>query len=146
MAGSRRAPRAIGDAACRGKPGAISAEVFRSPTGCLVRVKGAFTGSAAERTRRLLIAELQRSPRLLALDLSDVSDMDTAATDLLTAIAKLAGEFHIALALTGSLQHRVEDALRRAGLTDLFSTTPTPGQALTPAPGTAARRCRTPRR
>jgi hypothetical protein len=75
----------------------VTVEVFRSPTGCLLRLHGQFTERACELARRLLAVELLRSPQLLTLDLSAVTELDATAEEFLTVVRAIADELHITL-------------------------------------------------
>ena len=70
--------------------------------------------------RRVVATELNRSPALLALDLTGVNRIDAEGIDALVSAATQAGESDISLCLVGVHGHRVGTGLAEAGLTELF--------------------------
>ena len=70
--------------------------------------------------RRVVADELNRSPALLALDLTAVSCIDAEGIDALVLAATQAGESDISFCLVGVHGHPVGTALADAELTELF--------------------------
>jgi anti-sigma B factor antagonist len=70
--------------------------------------------------RQVVANELNRSPALLALDLSRVNRIDAEGIDALVSAATQAGESDISFCLVGVHGQPVETGLAEAGLTELF--------------------------
>ena len=70
--------------------------------------------------RRVVATELNRSPALLALDLSGVNRIDAEGIDALVSAATQAGEYDISFCLVGVHGRPVGTGLAEAGLTELF--------------------------
>ena len=70
--------------------------------------------------RQVVANELNRSPALLALDLTEVNRIDAEGIDALVSAATQAGESDISFCLVGVHGHPVGTALADAELTELF--------------------------
>jgi anti-anti-sigma regulatory factor len=70
--------------------------------------------------RRVVANELNRSPALLALDLSGVNRIDAEGIDALVSAATQAGESDVSFCLVGVHEGPVEAALAEAELSELF--------------------------
>lgn len=90
----------------------------------VIRVRGGLLNSSAALVWRTVETEFRRSPEMIALDVSAVSDIDAAGIDVLVAAADLAGESDIALCLVGGHDGTVGTALAQANLTELFEVVP----------------------
>jgi anti-sigma B factor antagonist len=96
-------------------------DVKRSPTNkSVIHVSGELARGATATMRRVVATELNRSPALLALDLSGVNRIDAEGIDALVSAATQAGESDISFCLIGVHGHPVETGLAEAGLTELF--------------------------
>ncbi|MFL6081812.1 MAG: STAS domain-containing protein [Mycobacterium sp.] len=93
----------------------------RSPTNkSVIYVGGQLLRGATTTMRRVVANELNRSPTLLALDLSGVIRIDAEGIDALVSAATQAGESDISLCLVGVHGHPVGTALADAELLELF--------------------------
>lgn len=90
----------------------------------VIRIRGRLSKPAAGCVWRTVKAELRRSPDLVALDLSEVSDIDAAGLGVLVSTAICAGESDISLCLVGAREGVVGAALAKADLTELFEIVP----------------------
>jgi anti-sigma B factor antagonist len=90
----------------------------------VIRVRGELSKPATASVWRTVKAELRRSPDLVALDLSEVSDIDAAGLGVLVSTAICAGESDISLCLVGAREGAVGAALAEADLTELFEIVP----------------------
>jgi anti-sigma B factor antagonist len=99
----------------------VTVDVKRSPTNkSVIHVSGDVLHGASATMRRVVATELNRSPALLALDLSGVNRIDAEGIDALVSAATQAGESDISFCLIGVHGHPVETGLAEAGLTELF--------------------------
>jgi anti-anti-sigma factor len=99
----------------------VTVDVKRSPTNKrVIHVSGELVRGATATMRRVVADELNRSPALLALDLSGVSCIDAEGIDALVLAATQAGESDISFCLVGVQGHPVGTALADAELTELF--------------------------
>lgn len=99
----------------------VTVDVQRSPTGqSIVHVSGELVGNSSAAMRRVVGSELMRSPELLALDLSEVTRIDSGGIDGLVSAATSAGESDISFCLIGVQDGPVGNALARAKLSELF--------------------------
>jgi anti-sigma B factor antagonist len=107
------------------RSGSVTVNVQRSATDkTIVHVSGELLGDAAAKLRRIVSNELMRPPSLLALDLSDVTRIDSAGIDALVSAATQAGEADISFCLVGVQAGPVATALADAELTELFEIVP----------------------
>ena len=105
------------------RAGSLSVSVERFSTGnVVVRVAGELLVAAA--MQRAITDELMRSPARLAVDVSQVSRVDTAGIDALASAVAIAGESDISFCLVGVQGGPVEDAIASADLTELFDIFP----------------------
>jgi anti-sigma B factor antagonist len=99
----------------------VTVDVKRSPTNkSVIHVSGELVRGATATMRQVVADELNRSPALLALDLSGVSCIDAEGIDALVLAATQAGESDISFCLVGVHGHPVGTALADAELTELF--------------------------
>lgn len=99
----------------------VTVDVKRSPTNkCVIHVSGELVRGAAATMRQVVANELNRSPALLALDLSWVNRIDAEGIDALVSAATQAGESDVSFCLVGVHVGPVEAALADAELTELF--------------------------
>jgi len=99
----------------------VTGDVNRSPTNkSVIYVGGQLLRGATTTMRRVVANELNRSPTLLALDLSGVIRIDAEGIDALVSAATQAGESDISLCLVGVHGHPVGTALADAELLELF--------------------------
>jgi anti-sigma B factor antagonist len=99
----------------------VTVDVKRSPTNkSVIHVSGELVRGATATMRRVVADELNRSPTLLALDLTGVSCIDAEVIDALVLAATQAGESDISFCLVGVHGHPVGTALADAELTELF--------------------------
>jgi anti-anti-sigma factor len=95
--------------------------VRHGPTGKnVVHVSGELAGIASTGIRRIVAAELSRSPRQLVLDLSEVTTIDQSGMHCLVSAATQAGESDISFCLVGAHDGPVAAALAEARVTELF--------------------------
>ena len=87
-------------------------------------------GPAIAALRETVADQLSRRPRLLVLDLSDVTATDVDGVAALAAIAMMAGEPDIAFCLVLATGGAVESSLAKAHLTELFEILPSVTAAL----------------
>jgi anti-sigma B factor antagonist len=105
------------------RSGSVTVNVQRSATDKrIVHVSGELLGDAAAKLRRIVSNELMRPPSLLALDLSDVTRIDSAGIEALVSAATQAGEADISFCLEQA--GPVATALADAELTELFEIVP----------------------
>ena len=90
----------------------------------LLRLAGALADGAASRLPALAREQLAACPRLLALDLSDLTGLALAGARILEDIAEWAGEADIALCLIVPPDHPVRAVLVAADLGELFELHP----------------------
>ena len=99
----------------------VTVDVKRSPTNkSVIHVSGELVRGVTATMRRVVADELNRSPALLALDLSGVSCIDAEGIDALVLAATQAGESDISFCLVGAHPGPVGAALADAELTELF--------------------------
>jgi anti-sigma B factor antagonist len=99
----------------------VTVDVKRSPTNkSVIHVNGDLLRGATATMRQLVATELNRSPALLALDLSGVNRIDAEGIAALVSAATQAGESDISLCLVGVHGHPVGLALADAELMELF--------------------------
>jgi anti-anti-sigma factor len=99
----------------------VTVGVKRSPTDkSVVHVSGELLRGATAALRRVVATELNRSPELLALDLSGVIRIDAEGIDVLVSAATQAGESDISFCLVGVHAGPVAAALAEAELSELF--------------------------
>ena len=86
----------------------VTVDVKRSPTNTsVIYVSGELLRGATATMRRVVANELNRSPALLALDLTGVNRIDAEGIDALVSAATQAGESDISLCLVGVHGHPV---------------------------------------
>lgn len=90
----------------------------------VIRLRGGLLNAANAVVWRTVETELRRSPQLVVLDLSGVTDIDSAGIDVLVDAAGRAGEADIAFFLLGAYEGAVGTALAAADLTELFEMFP----------------------
>ena len=90
----------------------------------VIRIQGGLRSPATTSVWRTVEKELRRSPELVALDLSAVTDIDAAGLGVLMAAADHAGESDISFCLIGADEGAVGTALAQADLTELFEILP----------------------
>jgi anti-sigma B factor antagonist len=90
----------------------------------VIRIQGGLLNAATASVWRTVETEFRRSPELVALDLSEVTDIDAAGVGVLVAAAGRAGESDIAFCLVGAHEGAVGTALAEANLTELFEIFP----------------------
>jgi anti-anti-sigma factor len=99
----------------------VTVDVKRSPTNkSVIHVSGDLLRGATATMRRVVATELNRSPALLALDLTGVNRIDAEGIDALVSAATQAGESDISFGLVGVHAGPVGAALAEAELTELF--------------------------
>src|SRR5258705_3412741 len=99
----------------------VTVDVKRSPTNkSVIRVSGELVRGATATMRQVVADELNRSPALLALDLSGVSCIDAEGIDALVLAATQARESDISFCLVVVQRQPVRTALGDAELTELF--------------------------
>ena len=99
----------------------VTVDVKRSPTNkSVIHVSGELLRGASATMRQVVATELNRSPALLALDLSGVNRIDAEGIDALVSAATQAGESDISFCLVGVHAGPVEAALAEAELSELF--------------------------
>lgn len=86
----------------------------------VIRIRGELSDAAAACVWRTLETEFLRTPDLVALDVSDVTEIDAAGVGVLVAAADRAGESDISLCLVGADEGAVGSALAAADVTELF--------------------------
>ena len=97
----------------------VTVDVKRSPTDkSVIHVSGELPRGASATMRQVVATELNRSPALLALDLTGVNRIDAEGIDALVSAATQAGESDISFCLVGVHGHPVGTALADAELTD----------------------------
>jgi anti-anti-sigma regulatory factor len=101
--------------------GSATVSVFRYRAGRhVIKLSGAVLSDAVAGLSQLIVAELDRAPALLALDVCSVARVDAAAVDVLVLAAALAREVGVSFCLVGVGGGPVEGALMALGLMDLF--------------------------
>jgi anti-sigma B factor antagonist len=99
----------------------VTVDVKRSPTDkSVIHVSGDLLHGASATMRQVVATELNRSPALLALDLSGVNRIDAEGIAALVSAATQAGESDISFCLVGAQAGPVGAALADAKLTELF--------------------------
>jgi anti-sigma B factor antagonist len=99
----------------------VTVDVKRSPTDkSVIHVSGDLLHGATALMRHVVATELNRSPALLALDMSGVNRIDAEGIAALVSAATQAGESDISLRLVGVHGHPVGIALADAELMELF--------------------------
>ena len=99
----------------------VTVDVKRSPTNTsVIYVSGELLRGATATMRRVVANELNRSPALLALDLTGVNRIDAEGIAALVSAATQAGESDISFCLVGAQAGPVGAALADAELTELF--------------------------
>jgi anti-anti-sigma regulatory factor len=99
----------------------VTVDLKRFPTNkSVVYVSGELLRGATATMRRIVANELNRSPALLALDLSGVIRIDAEGIDGVVSAATQAGESDISFCLVGVHGHPVGTALADADLLELF--------------------------
>ena len=99
----------------------VTVDVKRSPTDkSVMHVSGDLLHGASATMRQVVANELNRSPALLALDLSGVNRIDAEGIAALVSAATQAGESDISICLVGVQAGPVEAALAEAELIELF--------------------------
>ena len=83
-------------------------------------MSGELANGVSATMRQVVATELNRSPALLALDLTGVSRIDTEGIAALVSAATQAGESDISFCLVGAQAGPVGAALADAELTELF--------------------------
>jgi anti-sigma B factor antagonist len=112
------------------QPASVLVNVQRYPTGkSVVSVSGEMLRGAMADMARVITEELMRAPTLLALDLSDVTGIDTAGVSTLASVAALAGESDISFCLVGVEGRPVGVAIADADLVELFEIVPSVSDA-----------------
>jgi anti-sigma B factor antagonist len=86
----------------------------------VIRIRGGLLNGAATSVWRTVATEFRRTPELVALDVSDVTEIDAAGVGVLVAAADRAGESDISLCLIGVHEGAVGTALAAADVTELF--------------------------
>ncbi|OBK80125.1 STAS domain-containing protein [Mycobacterium sp. 1274761.0] len=86
----------------------------------VIRIAGGLSYAAAASIWRTVETEFRRTPELVALDVSDVTEIDAAGVGVLVAAADRAGESDISLCLVGADEGVVGTALAAADVTELF--------------------------
>jgi anti-sigma B factor antagonist len=105
--------------------GSIDIEVRRALVdSSVIRIQGGLMNVATASVWRTVETEFQRSPHLVALDLSAVTNIDAAGLGVLLAAADRAGESDISFCLVGAHEGAVGTALAQADLTELFEILP----------------------
>jgi anti-anti-sigma factor len=90
----------------------------------VISIQGQLCRPTTTSVWRTVEAELRRAPDSVALDLSDVTDIDAAGLSVLVSTAIRAGESDISFCLVGACEGAVGAALAQANLTDLFEIVP----------------------
>jgi anti-sigma B factor antagonist len=90
----------------------------------VIRIRGRLLSAAAASIWRTVETEFRRSPGLVALDLSAVTDIDAVGVGVLMAAAGRAGESDISFCLVGAREGAVGTALAEAHVTELFEIVP----------------------
>lgn len=104
---------------------AISIDVRRALVDwSVIRLHGGLSSATTASVWRTVEREMRRSPEVVALELSEVTDIDAAGVGVLVAVAGRAGESDIALCLIGAHEGPVGTALEAADLTELFEIVP----------------------
>ena len=99
----------------------VTVDVKRSPTDkSVIHVSGDLLHGASATMRQVVANELNRSPALLALDLTGVNRIDAEGIDALVSAATQAGESDISFCLVEAQAGPVGAALADAELTELF--------------------------
>jgi anti-sigma B factor antagonist len=99
----------------------VTVEVHRCLTATsVVHVSGELRRDASAAVGRVVASELRRAPSSLALDLSDVTEIDSVGVALLVSAAMQAGESNISFCLVGVRGNPVGTAIADADLTELF--------------------------
>ncbi len=86
----------------------------------VIRIRGGLSDAAAASVWQTVETEFRRTPELVALDVSDVTEIDATGLGVLVAAADRAGESDISLCLVGAAEGVVGTALAAADVTDLF--------------------------
>jgi anti-sigma B factor antagonist len=86
----------------------------------VIRIRGELSNSTAASLWRTVETEFGRTPELVALDVSDVTEIDATGVGVLVAVADRAGESDISLCLVGANEGAVGTALATAGVAELF--------------------------
>jgi anti-sigma B factor antagonist len=108
------------------RSGSLSVHVQRSPIKkSVVHVTGELVRDSTQAMRLIVTDELLRSPAQLALDLSEVTNIDATGIAALVSVATQAGESDTSFCLVGVQERPVGKALAAAQSTELFSTFPT---------------------
>lgn len=105
---------------------------------CRLRLMGRLDHFAAVGLHDVVKANLAASPRLLALDLSDLATVTLCGVRVLATVAKWAAEADIALCLIVPLGHPVRDVLVATHLVELVELHPDLSAALIAVPVCAA--------
>ncbi|MDX1883857.1 STAS domain-containing protein [Mycolicibacterium sp. 120270] len=90
----------------------------------VIHIRGGLLNAAAESVWQALETEFRRLPELVALDVSDVTDIDDVGVGVLVAAAGRAGESDISFCLVGAREGAVGTALAEAHVTELFEIVP----------------------
>jgi anti-anti-sigma regulatory factor len=101
---------------------------------CRLRLVGHLDQSATIGLHESVKGRVAASPRLLALDLTDLATVTLCGVRVLATIAKWAAQANIALCLIAPLNHPVRDVLLAAHLAELFELHPNLSTALIDAP------------
>jgi anti-anti-sigma factor len=86
----------------------------------VIRIRGELSNPAAASVWQTVETEFRRTPELVALDVSDVTDIDAVGIGVLVAVADRAGESDISLCLVGADEGVVGPALAAADVAELF--------------------------
>jgi anti-sigma B factor antagonist len=104
----------------------LAVDVQRSPINkSVVHVSGELLRDSTQAMQRIVTDELLRAPAQLALDLSEVTNIDAIGIAVLVSVATQAGESDISFCLVGVRGRPVGKALAAAELTELFEIFPT---------------------
>jgi anti-sigma B factor antagonist len=90
----------------------------------VIRIQGGLLNAATSSIWRTVETEFRQSPRLVALDLSAVTEIDAAGLGVLMAAADRAGELDISFCLVGAHEGAVGTALAQADLIEAFEILP----------------------
>ena len=86
----------------------------------VICIRGGLSTAAAASVWQTVETEFRRTPGLVALDVSGVTEIDAAGVGVLMAAADRAGESDISLCLVGADDGVVGTALAAADVTELF--------------------------
>ncbi|SDY87640.1 anti-anti-sigma factor [Amycolatopsis xylanica] len=112
--------------------GDLSVTVERRCDGVWVlTLRGDLGRHGARTLDRTLLDMLDRRPRLLIFDLSQVTSVRPDGLPVLLRLACTAGELGVGCCLVGADRAEVTDRLETAGWLDLFEVHPTVGDAVT---------------